>query len=224
MSDTSLNKIIQYGTAAARVAFVPAPAVGSQVLYIWYDTDSAPDTYIWDGAAWVIISRPIDASSASLLLGRGSAGGAGPYEEISLDASLVMDTTILKTADGRLVSEGTLTNAQILTLNTVPITVVGTPGAGFAILPSLMYINLDSSGGAYTGNRIPNFTLNGNNCLLEILDLDSGPYQHMETLYFLNGDFENVDLLLECAVGNPGGGNAANTLYYKVWYTIVPVI
>jgi len=56
MSDTALNKIIQYGTAAARAAFTPNPATGSQVLYIWYDTDSAPDTYVWDGSAWVQIN------------------------------------------------------------------------------------------------------------------------------------------------------------------------
>jgi hypothetical protein len=56
MSDASLNQIIQYGTAAARAAFTPDPAVGSQVLYVWYDTDSAPDVYIWDGSAWVLIN------------------------------------------------------------------------------------------------------------------------------------------------------------------------
>lgn len=64
MSDTSLNKIIQYGTAAARVAFTPNPAVGSQVLYIWYDTDAAPNTYIWNGSAWVKIN-PAGSSGAS---------------------------------------------------------------------------------------------------------------------------------------------------------------
>ncbi len=56
MSDTSLNKIIQYGTAAARAAYVPAPAVGSKVLYIWFDTDASPNTYVWNGAAWVQIA------------------------------------------------------------------------------------------------------------------------------------------------------------------------
>ena len=56
MSDTAINKILQYGTTAARVAFTPSPAAGSQVLYLWYDTDSAPDTYVWNGAAWVQIN------------------------------------------------------------------------------------------------------------------------------------------------------------------------
>lgn len=56
MSDTSLNRIIQYGTTAARIAFTPNPPVGSQVLYFWYDTDNAPDIYIWDGSAWVLLN------------------------------------------------------------------------------------------------------------------------------------------------------------------------
>lgn len=52
MSDTALNKIIQYGTRANRIAFTPSPASGSQVLYLWYETDHAPDTWAWDGSAW----------------------------------------------------------------------------------------------------------------------------------------------------------------------------
>lgn len=73
MSDTALNKIIQYGTAAERAAFTPNPAVGSQVLYIWYDTDSAPDTYVWDGAAWVQIN---------------SGGGSGTLTKYTLGVTI----------------------------------------------------------------------------------------------------------------------------------------
>ena len=62
MSDTSLNKVIQYGTDAARIAFVPNPAVGSKVLYCWYTTDTL-SFYIWNGAAWVLITA---ASTISL--------------------------------------------------------------------------------------------------------------------------------------------------------------
>lgn len=55
MSDTALNKIIQYGTTAQRTAFTPTPAAGSQVLYIWYDT-TLTSLFIWDGSAWVLIT------------------------------------------------------------------------------------------------------------------------------------------------------------------------
>lgn len=61
MSDTSLNKIIQKGTTADRIAFTPNPAAGSDVLYIWSDTDSEPDTYIWNGSAWVQINPAASA-------------------------------------------------------------------------------------------------------------------------------------------------------------------
>lgn len=80
MSDTSLNKIIQYGTAAERVAFVPDPAVGSQILYIWYETDNAPDTYVWDGSAWVQINTAggsgIDQLTGDVTAGPGSGSQA----------------------------------------------------------------------------------------------------------------------------------------------------
>ena len=73
MSDTALNSIIQYGTDAARIAFTPAPAVGSQVLYIWYVTDNVPATYIWNGSAWVQINSGSSGAGGeflgSLLLG-----------------------------------------------------------------------------------------------------------------------------------------------------------
>lgn len=68
MSDTSLNKIIQYGTSTDRIAFTPDPASGSQVLYLWYETDNPPDTYAWDGSAWVQI---------------GGGGGSGGLTQIA---------------------------------------------------------------------------------------------------------------------------------------------
>jgi hypothetical protein len=89
MSDTALNSIIQYGTSAERGAFTPSPAVGSQVLYIWYDTDSAPDTYVWDGSAWVQINvaGSVTFAASDRLLGRDTAG-AGASEEIPVSSGL----------------------------------------------------------------------------------------------------------------------------------------
>lgn len=72
MSDTSLNLIIQYGTQAERVAFTPDPAVGSQVLYLWYETDNAPDLYAWDGSNWVQVNNFI--SGINQLTGDVTAG------------------------------------------------------------------------------------------------------------------------------------------------------
>lgn len=60
MSDSQINAIIQYGTNAERIAFTPDPPLvagnPAQTLYIWYETDNPPDTYVWDGSAWVQIN------------------------------------------------------------------------------------------------------------------------------------------------------------------------
>jgi len=73
MSDTSINQIIQYGTAAARGAYVPAPPSGIKTLYIWYETDNTPATWIWDGSAWVQINAS-GGSGINQLTGDVTAG------------------------------------------------------------------------------------------------------------------------------------------------------
>jgi len=77
MSDSQINKIIQYGTTAERTAFTPDPPdVGgspAQTLYIWFDTDASPNTYIWDGGAWVQINGA-GAGGISQLTGNVTAG------------------------------------------------------------------------------------------------------------------------------------------------------
>lgn len=68
------------------------------------------------------------ASAASKLLGRGSAGGAGDYEEISIGASLSMSTTTLSVAaiallDGSQHSDtasGSATRGDIIYANSTP--------------------------------------------------------------------------------------------------------
>lgn len=50
MSDTTLNKFFQYGTAAARAAFTPSPAAGIAPIYIWYETDT--DNFYVYTTAW----------------------------------------------------------------------------------------------------------------------------------------------------------------------------
>jgi hypothetical protein len=95
MSDTSLNKIIQYGTSTDRIAFTPDPAASSQVLYLWYETDNAPDTYAWDGSAWVQINA--------------GGGGGGAVTQIvttstatqaALTTNIPIDDTIPQSTEG----------------------------------------------------------------------------------------------------------------------------
>lgn len=56
-SDTALNTIIQWGTTAERGAFVPNPAPGSQILYLWFDTDDLI-LYVWQDPSWVGVNSP----------------------------------------------------------------------------------------------------------------------------------------------------------------------
>lgn len=70
MSDTAVNKVIQYGTQAERIAFTPNPAVGSQILYLWYETDNPPDLYAWDSSSWVQVNP---AGSGGDVVGPASA-------------------------------------------------------------------------------------------------------------------------------------------------------
>lgn len=94
MSDTSLNKIIQYGTNAERIAFTPSPASGSQVLYVWYETDNAPDTYIWNGSAWVKINPGGGGSSTRAITFAVDGSGSALTTGIKADAYVPFACTI----------------------------------------------------------------------------------------------------------------------------------
>ena len=95
MSDTALNKIIQYGTAAARAAFTPSPATGSQVLYIWFDEDSPPDTWVWDGSAWVQINTSGGTPPQIKLGGVFDGGGVAPTANSKIRFSAPCTGTIV---------------------------------------------------------------------------------------------------------------------------------
>jgi len=99
MSDTSLNKIIRYGTTADRIAFIPDPAVGSQVLYIWFDEDNQPDTFVWDGSAWIQINTTA---------GGGTGDVVGPGVAVNNDIVVFDGTT------GKLIKDGAQTIAQVI--------------------------------------------------------------------------------------------------------------
>lgn len=93
MSDTALNKIIQYGTNAERIAFTPDPAASSQVLYIWFETDNEPDTYAWDGSAWVQIN-PAVTSGINQLTGDVTAGPGTGSQAATIANNAVVTATI----------------------------------------------------------------------------------------------------------------------------------
>jgi hypothetical protein len=102
MSDTAISKIIQYGTNAARIAFVPNPAAGSKVLYIWYVTDSVPDVYIWNGAAWVKINTGgISELTGAITAGPGSGSQATSITNSAVTYAKIQDISATKRILGR---------------------------------------------------------------------------------------------------------------------------
>lgn len=104
--------------------------------------------------AAVTYAKIQDVSAASRLLGRGSAGGAGDVEEISLDASLTMSGTTLSVTNSTDIkihwSFTTVGNAALLTLPSAYVSLVSAPGSTKFLVPLWATIYLDSSAGAYT--------------------------------------------------------------------------
>lgn len=133
MSDTSLNRIIQYGTTAERIAFVPDPASGSQVLYLWYDTDNAPDFYAWDGSNWVQLNSGAGAGITDLT---GDVTATGPGSAAAtIAANAVTNAKLAEMATLTIKGNNTGGTTEPLDLTTAETTaildaLVGDSGAG----------------------------------------------------------------------------------------------
>lgn len=112
MSDTSLPQVIQYGTQAERIAFTPNPAVGSQVLYLWYETDNEPDTYAWNGTTWEQINSA-SGSGITQLTGDVTAGPGSGSQAATIAANAITTAKILdlNVTTGKLADDA-VTNAK----------------------------------------------------------------------------------------------------------------
>lgn len=83
MTDSTLNRFISAGTAAARAAFTPSPptpAAGAAQGYFWHETDTG-DTYSWKaGTGWIKVNSGsfTAASTTEQLTGTDTAKGSTP--------------------------------------------------------------------------------------------------------------------------------------------------
>lgn len=74
MSDTSYPTFQHYGTNAQRLAFTPAPASGTQPIYIWYETDTG-STYLYD-TSWHLIAAGGSVGAWTNITGSVTVAGA----------------------------------------------------------------------------------------------------------------------------------------------------
>ena len=126
-----------------------------------------------------------------------------------------------------------LTNAQILNLATVPVTIVAAPGANKAIIVHKILLVADSSGGAYAEPSAPDDMVleyaDGVNItgdidatgFLTTADVQVRTYGVLDTVVV--PDVNAVVRLLNTGTDYTGG-NAANTLSVRVWYSVVPTV
>lgn len=97
-----------------------------------------------------IYQTPFAASAASKLVGRGSASGAGIWQEVSLGAGLTMASNTLSATGTVLRASRTLTNAEVKALPTTPIQVVTNAGPNTVLVPIKYVLISRFAGGAYT--------------------------------------------------------------------------
>ena len=126
-----------------------------------------------------------------------------------------------------------LTNAQILNLATVPVTIIAAPGANKAIIVHKILLVADSSGGAYAEPSAPDdmvleyadgVDITGDidaTGFLTTADVQVRTYGVLDTVVV--PDVDAVVRLLNTGTDYTGG-NAANTLSVRVWYSVVPTV
>lgn len=148
-------------------------------------------------------------------------------------------------------SKTVLTNAQILTLHSVPVTLIAAPGAGLAIWPFGAYVTMNSAGGAYGAQNgsTDGITLAIGSSQLNAYLLNASPltWNQMITsgefassyLTFPGNQIYSTNKLISASIDYNGGpfivnqpltvqaatnltgGNAANTMTFIIPYIIL---
>lgn len=191
-------------------------------------------------SAAIALSKLAALTSARLIVG--SAGNVPAAVDVTGDvtisnagvtaigASKVLPSMV--EADLARYADVQLTNAQVLALRATPITLVSAPGANRATLVHAIYAMCDSAAAAYT-ETADNIAIEyGDGTDILVLEttgwIDAGavspvvmrPAVAQSTALVANSvvrAFNNGD-------GEFGGGNVANTLSFRVYYSVVDTV
>ncbi len=128
-----------------------------------------------------------------------------------------------------LVSDTQIANADVLTLRATQVELIAAPGAGLALIVHRVYIVVDDTAGAYTettddlaveyadGVNITN--------TIDATPLVGGGVQRTTIPALATQVVPDVNAAVQMdqtGGGEWGGGNAANTMSVRVWYSVVP--
>lgn len=147
-----------------------------------------------------------------------TATGATPYQEYYLSTPVNGNNDVTL---GR--AYITLTSAQILALNTTPITVIPAPGAGQLIQVDNAVLRLNFNTTAYTGTNAIQFSYTNGSGAVVTASPPASFLNSVATAFYCAPDAAvlavvNAPVVVSVPTANPAAGNS--TLSIEVFYSI----
>lgn len=167
-----------------------------------------------------LVTGPASATTARIATFNGTSG------KIIQDSGFLVSDVI--TSAGSLSSiEVTLTDAQIKTLNSSPVTIIPAPGANFFIHPIIYDLKKNTVAGAY--NTAPTLDLRFSGVVMNLATSLSSTLSTAGTQWIAgnavgwssSATVENLGVVLFSSA-DVTGGNGANSLRVTIVYKIVP--
>jgi hypothetical protein len=221
MSDTALDKFLNYGTAAERIAFTPSPPPLA-TLYLWYETDTG-DTYVYD-SSWHLVSGTAGIVRREVVVMSDAAIKSSPTVPVELIAAapsgfryrLIAYTIMVDTTSGaytgidptyadlhlllgtNYVSYGPVDDATTTPVLAGVTALLGTVAASVydVAVPSVA----SPSGGPPTFNQY----------VMNVNVGSRGEQEGAALIFAMDND----------GAGNLGGGHADNTMTHTIYYAL----
>lgn len=189
------------------------------------------------GSAWIINSMIATGTitgdrlaAATVLIGNMANNSVGTSQIVNgAVTTSKLDATLQSTIGITYRTQLTIPSADVLTLNSVPVEIVPTPGLGFAIGYVQGYATATFGAASYATNTILTLICNGANAeqarCTGILPITAGTkthtFQHHAATNVETQLIENVGLMVSVDTGDPTAGDFDITV--TVIYTILPV-